>query len=190
MYRLHFDGLFRGITEHQLAAGGGLLCYGWLITCEGAIVARGHGACLRIRSASSNVAEYLALIEGLDALSDMGLTSEPVMISGDAKTVIDQMKGISSVHSTSILSLYRRASRLAGRFSYLVWSWAPRNENRAADRLTRLAMRQARGDFQKYQHGILPLDLGDPRRSNNKFHSLLDLRVFQPVAVTASPRRR
>jgi len=189
MYRLHFDGLFRGLNEGQPAYGGGLLCYGWLITCNGALIARGHGACLRIRSASSNVAEYLALVEGLDALVDMGLSAEPVMVSGDAKTVIDQMRGVSMVHSPSILSLYHRAGRLAGRFSNLAWSWTPRRENRLADQLTRLAMRQSRQEFQKYQSGLLNIDLGDPRRLNNKFFSLLDLRVFQPVTVAAATRR-
>jgi hypothetical protein len=120
----------------------------------------------------------------------MGLSAEPVIVSGDAKTIIDQMRGVSMVHSPSILSLYHWASRLAGRFSNLAWTWTPRHENRLADQLTRLAMRQSRQDFQKYQSGLLDLDLGDPRRPNNKFHSLLDLRVFQPATVLVTTQGR
>ena len=183
MYTLKFDGLYRGISNGAgLLSGAGLLCYGWLVTRKGVEIARGHGACVRIRDASSSTAEYLALIEGLDALADMGLKNEAVMIIGDARTVIDQMRGTSGVHSPAVLSLYRRASRLAQRFDNLSWSWTPRRKNKAADLLTRKAMRQIRSALKKDPAAVLCFDLKeDYERSPYKFHTLLDLRVFQPV---------
>jgi ribonuclease HI len=185
MYTLKFDGLYRGISNGAgILSSAGLLCYGWLVTRKGAEIARGHGACVRIRDASSSIAEYLALIEGLDALADMGLQDEPVMVIGDARTIIDQMRGASAVHSPAVLSLYRRASRLANRFKDLAWSWTPRRKNKAADLLTRKAMRQIRFALKKDLAAVQYFDLEeDYERRPYKFHTLLDLRVYQPARV-------
>jgi ribonuclease HI len=186
MYTLKFDGLYRGISNGTgILSSAGLLCYGWLVTRKGSEIARGHGACVRIQDASSSVAEYLALIEGLDALADMGLLDERITIVGDARTVIDQMRGVCAVHSPTVQALYRRANRLAVRFDHLTWSWTPRRKNKAADLLTRKAMRQIRLTLNKDLDLVSGYALkGDYERSPYKFHTLLDLRVFQPMAVT------
>jgi ribonuclease HI len=186
MYILKFDGLYRGISNGAgILSSAGLLCYGWLVTRRGTEIARGHGACVRIRDASSSVAEYLALIEGLDALADMGLQAERIMCEGDARTVIDQMRGVCAVHAPSIQALYRRANRLALSFDHLSWSWTPRRKNKAADLLTRKAMRQIRLTHNKDADLVNGFALRDDyERSPYKFHNLLDLRVFQPAAVT------
>jgi ribonuclease HI len=189
MYTLKFDGLYRGISNGAgILSSAGLLCYGWLITRKGIEIARGHGACVRIRDASSSVAEYLALIEGLDALADMGLQGERITIVGDARTVIDQMRGVCAVHSHTVLALYRRANRLALRFDCLMWSWTPRRNNKAADLLTRKAMRQLRLTLHKDLDLVSGFGLkkAEYERSPYKFHNLLDLRVFLPMPVTLS----
>jgi ribonuclease HI len=161
------------------------------------VVARGHGAFVRGRDATSNVAEYLALIEGLDALIDLGAKEEPVMIRGDAQTIIDQMRGISMVNSPSIKPLFRKAKRLSRRFINLSWIWTPRQQNKEADLLTRKAMQQARSDSKFYQAAIRDIDQGSgDRRKSSKLHSLVDLRVFQPepvfipVRIATHPFRR
>ncbi len=88
MYTLQFDGLFRGVPNHPKSDPNvGFLCYGWLIYRHGAVVAHGHGAYARSNNATANIAEYLALIEGLDALLDFGIFHEEVWIVGDANAL-------------------------------------------------------------------------------------------------------
>jgi ribonuclease HI len=186
---MRFDGLFREISDRKsftfdAASKAGILCYGWLITRNGAVVARGHGACTRSQNINSNVAEYLALIEGLDALADLGVEDEPVLVSGDAKTIIDQMRGISMVNSPAMKPLFKRARKLSRQFINLTWVWTPRKQNREADLLTRHAMRQVRSDPKNLEEGLRAVDPRHNRgRISNRLHSLVDLRVFLPGKV-------
>jgi ribonuclease HI len=175
MYTLQFDGLFMPVRAGAASSSqAGFMCYGWLIIKNGNVVARGHGGCARSQDATSNVAEYLALIEGLDALHDMGIVTEPVAVMGDAKSIINQMEGTSSVTSSRIKPLYRRARRLAAFFRNLRWAWTPRRFNRQADELTRRAMRQIRRDQTSYQAALQ--NLGKP--ASSKAFNLIDLRIY------------
>ncbi len=144
MYFLHFDGLYRDhwfLNQHEEIQRG-LMCYGWLIHLNHQIIGRGHGALYHPSLASSNGAEYLALIEGLEALSDLGLQHEEILVIGDNKSVIEQMKGAVGVSSPRVSELYYRANRLCGKFRKLHWAWAPRKRNYEADQLTRRALKQ------------------------------------------------
>ncbi len=178
MISLQFDGLFSEVATDNRKAG--FLCYGWLIWRGSLVVARGHGGVARAQDATSNVAEYIALIEGLDALSDLGDHHEPVQVFGDAKCVIDQMSGISDVNSPAIQPLYRKACKLADDFTSIEWRWKPRRHNREADRLTRLAMRQILTDPDCYQKTLQTLETCCGQRTSRKFFPLLDLRVYLP----------
>jgi ribonuclease HI len=183
MYALRFDGLYRSFHGKSSAVDtAGFLCYGWLIYRQDVVIAQGHGAFARSKGASSNVAEYLALIEGLDALSDLGVEYEQVKVFGDAKSVIDQMNGTASVSSEAIFPLYMRARQLGTRFLNLKWIWTPRKNNKAADGLTRRAMRQIRFDQRSYEAAVKALSAGASRRNrSNRLLPLIDLRVYQPV---------
>ena len=184
MYTLRFDGLFRSFNSTNVTnQSAGFLCYGWLISRQDVLIAQGHGVFARCNNASSNVAEYLALIEGLDALSDLGLEDEPIKIFGDAKSIIDQMNGYAGVSSESIWPLYLRARQLSKRFINLKWIWIPRKNNKAADWLTRRAMRQIRCDQRSYQAALrsAQTQTGNKRRST-RLLPLIDLRIFQPVS--------
>jgi len=175
MYTLRFDGLYREAGQVD-GSGKGVMCYGWLITRHGSVIARGHGAYGRGRDANSNAAEYLALIEGLQVLADLGVRHEPVEILGDARSLIEQMQGTSTVSSPRIKPLYQRAHRLAGRFTRLCWVWVPRQDNRAADLLTRRALRQVCADTEKYNQTLLKL----ARQHSGRWLQLLDLCIIQP----------
>lgn len=182
MYTLRFDGLYKKVSGERNAANhAGFMCYGWLIFKNGTLVARGHGAYARGRDASSNVAEYLALIAGLEALNDLGIhKTEPVAIIGDAKSVIDQMTGDAGVNSPSTLPHYRQAKRLVHGYSQLTWCWTPREFNRAADRLTRRAMNQVRWDQDEYQAAVEAIRPVKTRKSASKeMLPLVDFRVYQ-----------
>lgn len=178
-YHLAFDGLFRSLPGNtDPGSQAGVMCYGWVISKDRVIIARGHGAVVRGRHATSNVAEYLALIEGLDALLDMNLTDVKLKVSGDAKCVIDQMIGRAAVNAASMKPLHRRASRLAGRFSRLEWVWTPRKDNRPADSLTRRAMKQVRWNSSQLESAVREMG------SQSRLFPLLDLRVLGPVGAT------
>lgn len=183
-YALRFDGLFRsfyGSSNSRDSAG--FLCYGWLICRNDVVIAQGHGVFARSQDASSNVAEYLALIEGLDALGDLGLEDQSVKVFGDAKSVIDQMIGIASVSSEAIWPLYMRARQLSRRFINLKWVWTPRKNNKAADWLTRRAMQQIRSDQRSYQAALKAASNGSGnKRYPCKLLPIIDLRIFQPAS--------
>ncbi len=174
MLILQFDGLFRGAPQDlHLRDDAGFMCYGWVILRDGVVIARGHGGYASAQAASSNVAEYLALIEGIEALLDMQVTSELIVICGDAKSVIDQMQGRASVSASSIKPFYRRACRLIQQFSRILWTWTPRRHNHTADQLTRRALRQIRAYPQQYERAF------QGNHQSMRIHSLLDLRMFQ-----------
>jgi ribonuclease HI len=181
MYTLQFDGLFKPVQGTNPSHQAGFMCYGWLIWKDHKVIARGHGGVAHGNAATSNTAEYLALIEGLDALRDMGVGDEPVKVIGDARSVIDQMQQVAEVSSAGTLPLYLRARRISSNFFELEWTWTPRQNNRAADALTRRAMRQIRRDHKNYLAAVEFIDQqGHSKRS--KSMPLVDLRVYQPAA--------
>jgi len=179
MYTLRFDGLFVEVPTGDKRSQAGILCYGWLISKNRIVIAKGHGGYARSKGASSNVAEYLALIAGLEALDDMGIQGEYIRILGDAKSVIDQMQGNADVSSDMIKPLFSRAMRLSRKFSRLDWNWMPRRYNQDADRLTRRAMRQIQADRPRYQAALQAI-AAPGHRHNYQFMNLLDLCIYQP----------
>jgi ribonuclease HI len=138
MFVLYFDGTYR--TRKGLSRKDGLMGYGWLIHGPGDLAAQGCGMLAPRRDASSSLSEYLALIEGLKALARFGARRACVEIRGDARSIIEQMKGTACVRSVPEKALHRRAMRIAGRFRNAEWVWIPRRQNRLADMLCRQAM--------------------------------------------------
>ncbi len=179
MLTLEFDGLYREAPQDMgLGKNAGFMCYGWVIFRGKSVIARGHGGYIRGTNASSNVAEYLALIEGLDALLDMGAENEWVLIRGDAKSVIEQMEGYASVSASSIKPLFKRARKLVGQLKRVNWNWAPRKFNREADSLTRRALQQLRSNPQHYEEALHSLEPGGKGSKNNRLLPVLDLRLY------------
>jgi ribonuclease HI len=184
-YTLRFDGLFRGIPKSVgVSRKAGFMCYGWLIYKDGVVIARGHGGYACGNDATSNGAEYLALIEGLEALRDLGIRKEWVSITGDAKSIIEQMQGVATVNSSSIKPLFHRARRLSRWFRNLNYRWTPRRDNKLADLLTRKAMRQIRLDRMAYEATLQAINTHHGKDGDStKFLPLLDLRVYQPAGL-------
>jgi ribonuclease HI len=186
VYELQFDGLFRRIGENTKT---GVMAYGWLIYRRGVIVARGYGVFAGRAEATSNVAEYLALIEGLTALQDMGVNGEPIIISGDSKIVISQMNGQSAIHAERMKELNQGATDLASHFAQLQFEWRKRSQNKAADLLTRHALKQAKKNQRHYNAVVesLAASRGSyrSRRSTliESFQPLVALSVFRPSGL-------
>ena len=175
MYILHFDGMFRSLCPWPQRTG--LLGYGWIIFHQELIVAHGFGIFALRKNATSCSSEYLALIEGLEALADMHVGDAPIEVRGDAKFMINQMKGTASVNSTCIRSLYQRALRLAQDFSQLSWVWIPRRENRYADALSRRAIKQT----ENLSGRLKPImdRLQTQLYASGRLVPLVDLRVYK-----------
>ena len=179
MYILQFDGQFQeNNNELPNLSPAGLMGYGWSVYKENHQIARGWGAFAQGKKAASNIAEYLALIEGLESLLDMQANYEEVEIRGDARSVIDQMAGHASVHSQPTMHFYQQARRLANRFEKLNWTWIPRRSNKSADYLSRKAIRQLYNTPGAYQKAIASIVPG-----LTKIMPVFDLRIYQPYPI-------
>jgi ribonuclease HI len=179
-YNLLFDGLVRVLeVDQSIADRPGLMAYGWIITYKNQLIARGYGTYADTRQATSNRAEYLALIEGLEALLDLNVGNECIQISGDAKCVIDQLNETKPVKSVATIPLYLRASHLLKRFSRVEFQWIPRKNNREADRLTRYALHQLQQDQSTFQGTLRAISRNDQLNSKNWLFPVLDIRVYQ-----------
>ena len=130
MITLRFDGLYRSLCpNNNPQEKTGLMCYGWVIFRDGRSVAHGHGAYARPEDASSNSAEYLALIEGLQALRVMGMEREPIEVIGDARSVIDQMLGWPGSARRSRARFITAPGASRAIFIISDWLWQPRRDN-------------------------------------------------------------
>jgi ribonuclease H / adenosylcobalamin/alpha-ribazole phosphatase len=92
---------------------------------------------LTIGETTNNVAEYRGLIAGLEMARalDPGASVEVRM---DSKLVIEQMAGRWKIKHPGMVPLARQANEL--RPTRVSWTWVPRAENKAADRLVNLAL--------------------------------------------------
>jgi ribonuclease HI len=183
VYDLQFDGLFRRIGENTKT---GVMAYGWLIYHNEIVIARGYGVFAARAEATSNVAEYLALIEGLTALQDMGVQTEPIKISGDSKIVISQMNGQSAIHAEQMKELHQQAAALASAFEHLRFEWRKRSHNKEADLLSRHALKQAKKN-QRHYNAVVER-LATSRGYYRSRRSTL-IESFQPLVALAIFRR-
>jgi ribonuclease HI len=135
MYTLEFDGMLK--TTGHYPEGCGVLGYGWSFSRNGIEIAYGFGLFIFHGKINSIHAEYIALSEGLDAIRFFEIGDESVLVRGDARSVIDQMRGKSGVNTNSTKRLFNQTRKLASKFQKLNWEWVPRSENRTADRLSR-----------------------------------------------------
>jgi len=91
-----------------------------------------------IGRATNNVAEYRALITGLQKAKELG--ARRVAIRGDSELVVKQMKGEYRVKNEALRDLYDEAQALLGQFAGSTIDHNYRNKNALADKLANLAM--------------------------------------------------
>ncbi len=92
-----------------------------------------------IGRATNNVAEYEGLIAGLRAAAEVD-PAACVEVRMDSKLVVEQMSGRWKVKHPAMQPLALRAARLASGFPAVHYTWVPRAQNAAADRLANEAM--------------------------------------------------
>ncbi len=88
--------------------------------------------------ATNNVAEYSGLIAGIQLANEFAPEAE-LEVRMDSKLVVEQMAGRWKIKHPDMKPLALTAQReLAGR--QVVWTWVPREENKAADALVNAAL--------------------------------------------------
>jgi ribonuclease HI len=89
-------------------------------------------------TATNNVAEYTALVVGLEQLA--GLGARRIVIRGDSELIIKQMRGEYRVKNPGLRPLYEKAKSLLAKFESSRFEHHFRESNEMADKLANLAM--------------------------------------------------
>ena len=101
--RLSTDGGARGNP--------GPAAYGYVLEAEDGTVLAAHGE--KIGVATNNVAEYSALIAGLEKALELGV--DELEVVSDSELMVKQMLGEYRVKNEALQELWARAGRLSGR---------------------------------------------------------------------------
>lgn len=88
--------------------------------------------------ATNNVAEYRALLLGMERARDLG--ARQVEIRADSELVVRQMRGEYRVRSPGLQPLFQRAQTLEKAFDVVEYVHVRRELNRDADRLANRAI--------------------------------------------------
>ncbi len=93
---------------------------------------------LYLDRATSNEAEYAALLAALERLATLGVAG--VSIFSDSELLVHQMNGVYRVRAGNLRPLWGAAQQLAGSFRLFSIRHIPRQANAEADRLANQAM--------------------------------------------------
>lgn len=91
-----------------------------------------------IGTATNNVAEYRALLRGLEEAVKTGVTDLECRL--DSELVVRQLNRVYKVRDRDLAPLFVRVWNLAQQFHSIRFSAVPRSENRPADRLVNAAL--------------------------------------------------
>ena len=114
----------------------GPAAYGFVIEAEDGTVLAAHGE--RIGIATNNVAEYRALIAGLEKALELAVPE--VEVVSDSELLVKQMTGEYRVKNAALQELSIEASRLARRIGRVTYTAVRREHNELADRLVNEAL--------------------------------------------------
>jgi ribonuclease HI len=126
--RLSTDGGARGNP--------GPAAYGYVLEDEEGTVLAAHGE--RIGIATNNVAEYSALIAGLEKALELGV--DEVEVVSDSELMVKQMRGEYRVKNEALQELWARAGRLAREVGSVGYTAVRREHNELADKLVNEAL--------------------------------------------------
>lgn len=114
----------------------GPAAYGYVLEAEDGTLLAAHGE--RIGVATNNVAEYRALIAGLEKALELGL--DEVGVVSDSELLVKQMTGEYRVKNEALRQLNSDASRVARRIGEVSYTAVRREHNELADRLVNEAL--------------------------------------------------
>ena len=131
--RLYTDGGARGNP--------GPAAYGYVLEDEHGDTLAAHGEA--IGRATNNVAEYRALLAGLEKAAELGVTELEVV--SDSELMVRQLTGQYKVKNEALRDLWEDAQRLARRVGKVTYRNVRREQNELADRLVNEALDAASG---------------------------------------------
>jgi ribonuclease HI len=114
----------------------GPAAYGYVLEDEAGTVLAAHGE--KIGVATNNVAEYSALIAGLEKAAELGV--EEVEVVSDSELMVKQMRGEYRVKNEALRELSLKATGLADRLGDVRYTAVRREHNELADRLVNEAL--------------------------------------------------
>jgi ribonuclease HI len=126
--RLSTDGGARGNP--------GPAAYGYVLESEDGTVLTAHGE--RIGVATNNVAEYSALVAGLEKALELGV--DEVEVISDSELLVKQMTGEYRIKNETLQDLAHEARRLARKIGKVTYKAVRREHNELADRLVNEAL--------------------------------------------------
>ncbi len=126
--RLSTDGGARGNP--------GPAAYGYVLETEDGTVLAAHGEA--IGTATNNVAEYRALVAGLEKALELHV--DEVEVVSDSELLVKQMRGEYKVKNEALKDLSLAAARLARRLGTVEYKHVTREHNELADRLVNEAL--------------------------------------------------
>jgi ribonuclease HI len=109
---------------------------GYVLEAHDGTVLAAHGE--RIGVATNNVAEYSALIAGLEKALELAVPE--VEVISDSELLVKQMTGEFRVKNAALRELSLEASQLARRLGNVSYRAVPREQNELADRLVNEAL--------------------------------------------------
>jgi ribonuclease HI len=126
--RLSTDGGARGNP--------GPAAYAYVLEAEDGTVLAAHGEAIGV--ATNNVAEYSALVAGLEKAIEMGVSDLEVI--SDSELMVKQMRGEYRVKNEALKDLSAAVSRLAREVGSVSYTAVRREQNKLADRLVNEAL--------------------------------------------------
>jgi ribonuclease HI len=126
--RLFTDGGSRGNP--------GPAAYGYVIEAEDGSVLASRGEAIGV--ATNNVAEYRALLAGLETAAEMGVNDLEVV--SDSELLVKQMRGEYKVKNVALRALWEEAQSLSRRLGSVSYKAVRREQNELADRLVNEAL--------------------------------------------------
>jgi probable phosphoglycerate mutase len=126
--RLSTDGGARGNP--------GPAAYGYVLETEDGTVLDARGEAIGV--ATNNVAEYRALVAGLQKALKLGVTELEVI--SDSELLVKQMRGEYRVKNEALRALSIEAGRLARQLDRVAYRAVRREHNELADRLVNEAL--------------------------------------------------
>ena len=118
----------------------GPAAYGYVLEAEDGTVLAAHGEAIGV--ATNNVAEYSALIAGLEQAAELHVGQLEVI--SDSELMVKQMRGEYKVKNDALRELSRRASRIAGELGSVTYTAVRREHNQLADQLVNDALDAAK----------------------------------------------
>ena len=148
--RVHFDGACQPPGSEGVAG------WGYVIDGPG-FHYEDFGLATRPYSAHStnNVAEYVGAIRALEQLRSIGYAGD-VVVEGDSQLVIRQMNGEYEVRAEHLKAYHAWLRRLTNVFARVEFRWVSREENRAADALSKRAIEEAWTSAHAHRPGAGP----------------------------------